>query len=76
VWRYSILIKVLHSGRVTPDNRAFGKYVGGWVDPVDHLDAVKKEKIPAPEADKTQTLGHPARDLVTALTKRARNYSK
>ena len=63
-----------HSGRVTPDNRVFGKYIGGLVDPVDHLDAVEKRKIPALEADKTQFLGHPARDLVTALIRTARDY--
>jgi hypothetical protein len=43
-------------------------------DPVDHLDAVEKEKIPATDADKTQILGHPARDLITALTRTARDY--
>jgi len=44
---------VSHSGRVTPDNRTFGKYVGGWVDPVDHLDAVKKGKNPCPWSRQT-----------------------
>jgi hypothetical protein len=44
-------IQVSHSDWVTPDNRAFGKYIGGWLDPVDQLDTVNKGKIPGPEAD-------------------------
>ena len=43
--------KVSHSGHVTPDNKVLGKYIGVWVDPVDHLDAVEKENVPVSEAD-------------------------
>jgi hypothetical protein len=67
-------MQVSHSGRVTPDNRAFGKYIGGWVDAVDHLDDVEKKNSLLLKRTETQIVGHPGRNLIATMTKTTRDY--